>query len=262
MLGTGNAMVTEIYNTCFVMEDDGNYLMVDGGGGSQILRQLKDAGLDWRNMRDIFVTHKHIDHIMGIVWMVRMITQHMSQGEYDGEARIYGHEEVIGLIRSLSEMLLQKKTLKYLDSRLHLIQVEDGEKRSVMGHEVTFFDVGSTKTKQFGFCMNLGNGEKLTCCGDEPYNECERRYAEGSKWLLHEAFCLFGQADIFHPYEKSHSTAKDAARLAEQLGVQNLVMYHTEDKNIANRKEWYTEEGKKEFSGNIFVPEDLEVIEL
>ena len=46
MLGTGNAVVTECYNTCFVLEDDGQYLMVDGGGGSGVLTQLKHAGLN------------------------------------------------------------------------------------------------------------------------------------------------------------------------------------------------------------------------
>ena len=72
--------------------------------------------------------------------------------------------------------------------------------------------------------MELGSGEKLTCCGDEPYNECEKQYAEHSTWLLHEAFCLHGQADLFHPYEKHHSTVKDAAELAESLGVKNLLV--------------------------------------
>ena len=68
---------------------------------------------------------------------------------------------------------------------------------------------------------------------------------------------------FFHPICKNiHSTAKDASELAEQLGVQNLILYHTEDKNIARRKELYTEEGKKYFSGNLYVPEDLEKIEL
>ena len=73
MLGTGNALVTECYNTCFVIEDKGQYFMVDGGGGSAILHQLKHAGYDWMDMRHIFVTHKHVDHLMGIIWMVRMI---------------------------------------------------------------------------------------------------------------------------------------------------------------------------------------------
>ena len=34
MLGTGNALVTEYYNTCFLLENMGKYLLVDGGGGN------------------------------------------------------------------------------------------------------------------------------------------------------------------------------------------------------------------------------------
>ena len=35
MLGTGNAVVTNCYNTCFVLSDDGKYFLVDGGGGER-----------------------------------------------------------------------------------------------------------------------------------------------------------------------------------------------------------------------------------
>ena len=34
MLGTGNALVTECYNTCFVISDGDKNFLVDGGGGS------------------------------------------------------------------------------------------------------------------------------------------------------------------------------------------------------------------------------------
>ena len=60
--------------------------MVDGGEGSTVLHQLKRAGLDWMDMRHIFVTHKHVDHLMGIIWMVRMICQFMNHGEYKHSA--------------------------------------------------------------------------------------------------------------------------------------------------------------------------------
>ena len=44
--------------------------------------------------------------------------------------------------------------------------------------------------------------------------------------------------------------------------MKNLVLYHTEDKNIARRRELYTAEGQPYFSGNLYVPDDLDVIEL
>ncbi len=46
MLGTGNALVTECYNTCFVIEENKKYFMVDGDGGNAILHQLKSAGFN------------------------------------------------------------------------------------------------------------------------------------------------------------------------------------------------------------------------
>ena len=262
ILGTGNAKVTKCYNTCFTLNEDKEYFMIDGGGGSTILKQLEDAGISWKDIRTIFVTHKHIDHLLGIIWMLRMYCQGMARGQFDGEVVIYGHDEVICLLKQMSQMLLTAKETKYIGEKVHLEEVKDGEERMILGHKVIFFDILSTKAKQFGFCMEYADGKKLTCCGDEPYNECEHKYAVNSTWLLHEAFCLFSQADKFKPYEKHHSTVKDACQLAQELNVDNLILYHTEDKNISRRKELYTEEGKPYYKGNLFIPDDLEIFEL
>ena len=79
---------------------------------------------------------------------------------------------------------------------------------------------------------------------------------------MHEAFCLYSEREIFDPYEKHHSTVKDACELGERLGVKNLLLYHTEDKNLADKKRLYTEEGSKYYRGKLLIPEDLESIEL
>ena len=89
-----------------------------------------------------------------------------------------------------------------------------------------------------------------------------QKYAKNSTWLLHEAFCLFSQADKFKPYEKHHSTVKDACELAQKLEAENLILYHTEDKNISRRKELYTEEGRQYYKGNLWIPDDLETYKL
>ena len=77
-------------------------------------------------MRHIFVTHKHVDHLMGIIWMVRMICQFMNHGEYQGEACIYSHREVLDLIRDIAGKLLLPKETRFIDDRLHLIEVRYG----------------------------------------------------------------------------------------------------------------------------------------
>lgn len=80
--------------------------------------------------------------------------------------------------------------------------------------------------------------------------------------LLRQEIGLAGEETevIFNPYEKHHSTVKDACELAEKLGIRNLVLYHTEDKNIHDRKRLYKAEGERYFSGNLYIPDDLETI--
>lgn len=262
MLGTGCAVVTDCYNTCYVLSENNKHLLVDGGGGSGLLHQLKAANIPVNDIHEIFVTHKHIDHILGIVWLIRVIGQNMNKGTYQGDAWIYGHDEVIRILRSMSETLLQTKVTRFIDDRIHLVTVTDGEEKTILDKKVTFFDIHSSKDKQFGYCMDLGDGKRLTCCGDEPYNEYELDYVKDCTWLLHEAFCLYSEADIFSPYEKHHSTVKDACELATQMHVTNLLLYHTEDKHIQNRKDLYTKEGARYFHGSLFIPDDLEVLDL
>ena len=35
---------------------------------TKLQKLLKKAGIDLMDVHEIFVTHKHVDHIMGIVW--------------------------------------------------------------------------------------------------------------------------------------------------------------------------------------------------
>ena len=262
MLGTGNALVTACYNTCFVVHDGDKKMLVDGGGGSQILTQLEKADIGLSGIHDVFVTHRHIDHLLGIIWVIRIISQRMNKGCFDGNVQIYAHRELIDLMQQMCAMLLQAKQTKYIGDRICFVPVEDGETRTIIGHACTFFDTHSTKTKQFGFCMELDDGKKLTCCGDEPCHPLAEKYVCGSQWLLHEAFCLYEQADKYRPYEKNHSTVKDACELAERLNVRNLVLYHTEDDNIRMRKVLYYAEGSRYYHGRLLIPDDLEIISL
>lgn len=74
MLGTGSAMVTKCYNTCFLLKSDEEHFLVDAGGGNGILAQIVKAKVDWNNIRNMFVTHSHTDHIIGVVWVIRKIS--------------------------------------------------------------------------------------------------------------------------------------------------------------------------------------------
>ena len=266
MLGTGNATVSQIYNTCFVLQTPSTLMLVDAGGGNGILAQLKKVNVQISDIHHLFVTHAHTDHVLGVIWVIRMVAQ--CKG-YEGLLHVYGNDKVMKVIKTIIDMILAKKQLAKVAERVVFHQLEDGDCFEVGDMKLECFDIQSTKEKQFGFRAELpsssdesGKPLVLACLGDEPYNEQNRRYIVGADWMMCEAFCLYADRDTFKPYEKCHSTALDAGKLAEELGVKNLILYHTEEKTLANRKENYTRVAAKNFKGRIFVPDDLEVIEL
>ena len=77
VLGTGNAAVTRCYNTCFLLDLPQGYLLCDAGGGNGILSQLEKAGVDLAQIHHLILTHAHSDHLLGAVWVVRMVAAAM-----------------------------------------------------------------------------------------------------------------------------------------------------------------------------------------
>lgn len=260
--GTGNAAVTKCYNTCYSIFDGNEHLLVDAGGGNQILTILENKNISLNSIKNVFVSHAHTDHVLGIVWILRMIGQAINKGKYEGNLNVYCHKELKDKIRTICDLTLNGKVLKLFDERIIFNVVQNGEERKIMGMDFKFFDILSTKEKQFGFTLNT-EGKKITFLGDEPLSpDLDTSYIENADWLFSEAFCKYDDKDKFKPYEKHHSTVKDAAEIASKYNVKNVILWHTEDSDLTNRKESYTKEAKKYFNGNIYVPNDLEEIDL
>ena len=136
VFGTGNAQATRCYNTCFAIKDGDEFFMVDAGGGNGILGILEKMNVDMAHIHHIFVTHEHTDHILGIVWMVRMIATAMKKGKYEGELRIYCHPGLADTISTLCRLTLQGKFYKMIGEQIFLIPVEDGETVSILDYDV------------------------------------------------------------------------------------------------------------------------------
>ena len=256
MLGTGNALATRCYNTCFTLHGENGVLLVDAGGGNGILTQLEKAGIRREDISDLFVTHAHTDHLLGCIWVIRMALE-------DGKSlRVWSHAKVLNLLTSICQQILPKNQAESMEELVTMHLLEDGDKFEAGGFPLQCFDIHSTKERQFGFTAQLSGGRRLCCLGDEPFSPQCRQYAGCANWLMSEAFCLYEDRDRFLPYEKHHSTVLDAARLAEELRVKNLILYHTEDRTLDTRRERYTMEAKTAFSGHVFVPDDLERISL
>lgn len=260
MLGTGSAGVTRCYNTCFFLKTADTSLLVDAGGGNGIMSQIEKASISLTDIHHMFITHAHTDHILGAVWVVRMIMHRILGGEYKGNLNIYGNDKVISTLKQICLMTLHKNYNALFGSRIMLCEKLSGDEFQAGDISMQCFDVLSDKEKLFGFRAIMPGGATLVCMGDEPCNRANYPIARGADWLMCEAFCLYKDRDVFKPYEKFHSTARDAGAVAAELGVKNLLLYHTEDKTLATRRTEYTREAAQSFKGNIFVPDDLETI--
>ena len=104
--------------------------------------------------------------------------------------------------------------------------------------------------------------KRLAFLGDETLNPNLYDRIKGFDYVMHEAFCLDSEENIFHAYEKNHSTTKSVSELMNILEVKNLILYHTEESHKEKRKELYTKEAQEFFNGNVIVPNDLEIIEI
>jgi ribonuclease Z len=162
MLGTGNAAVTHCYNTCFAMSHGGHVLLVDAGGGNGILVQLEKSGISIGQIHEMFVTHAHTDHVLGVIWIIRTIAQRMQQGVYQGTFKVYTHDKVIQVVDWICRMTLPKKIVAFLGNGIELCEVKDGECFDAADFKLQCFDINSTKEKQFGFLAVLPDGRSLS----------------------------------------------------------------------------------------------------
>lgn len=262
LLGTGNAMAVKCFNTCFTIRTAEGVLLVDAGGGNGIFERLERAGVAFTEIKAMFLTHTHTDHVLGAVWVLRQIMTMMVNGKYDGIFRVYCHREAAETLESICRLTLQTKHTAMFGSRVLLCPLDDGGSVSCLGMILTAFDICSTKLKQYGFTLLLPDGKKLVCLGDEPFNPACGGDIRDADLLMSEAFCLYGDRERFKPYEKHHSTALDAGRVGEKLGAKKLLLYHTEDKTLSTRKERYAAEAATVYGGEILVPDDLETVVL
>lgn len=128
--------------------------------------------------------------------------------------------------------------------------------------QLTFFDTQSEKLEEYGLKITFSDGKTFITLGDESYKESLFNICQNCDYILHESFCLERDREIFKPEKIHHSTVKEAASLAESIKAKNLILFHTEDKTIGLRKKLYLNEAKKIFSGQVYIPNDLETIEL
>ncbi len=262
-LGTGAGITINCYSLSALLENsEGNYLLIDTGSGNQILNQLKAKKIDINKIHHIFISHKHIDHLWGIIPILRYIMQEYKKGNYEGVLNIYGEEEIKRIVDIFIKETFHKNHENVYKEIVTYHFCKDGQKFNIIGYEIETIDTESIECKQYGFKTTLNSGKTFAFLGDVPCSKNNYAKIENTDWVLHEAMCLESQKDTIKPHQKNHSTVKDVAIIMNKLKVKNLLLWHCVDNDIEMRKQLFTKEAKENFSGNVYVPDDLDEIEL
>lgn len=263
-LGTGAADSIEYYHSCFFFNDSQeSSFLVDGGGGARIFKQLKDSNINLSQIHTVFLTHKHLDHVLGVIWLFRRIGSKVSKGKLDSFI-VYAPSTVCKFLNEVLPGVLKERIINEFGGKIRIVPLKNNQDFFIGQNKITPFDIKSKKEEQYGFVCLTSQGKKIVFLGDEPlplhYDTHDIRNCD---LLFADAYCLTKDKEKFNPSKMSHSTVQEAATFANKINAKSLVLHHTEEKNtFSNRKELYIQDAQNYYNGSVHVPNDLDIVSI
>ncbi|MBT5201506.1 MAG: ribonuclease Z [Thaumarchaeota archaeon] len=260
-LGTSAAQPTERRGlSCICLERDGEILMFDAGESAQI--SYMKSGLGWNKKMKIFVTHLHGDHCVGILGLL----QTMSMQNRTETLEIYGPSGIEEFIAANIKVLNFGLSFPVLINVINEEKIIDNEKFTIhtckANHSITAFSYlieekdkpgrfNVEKAKELGIPegelwnkLQNGNeinhnekiikpeqvlgekrpGKKIGISGDTMPTEKLEKFFDECDYLVFDS--TFLDEEKQRAQDTCHSTAKQAATLAKNAKVKNLILTH------------------------------------
>jgi ribonuclease Z len=265
----------------------GDRLLFDCGEGTQ--RQLMRSVVGLIELEELFITHFHADHVLGLPGMLKTFA--LRQRERD--LVVYGPRG----LRRVYELLAP--VIGRLTFRVHLNELEANDELEREGYRIAAFDVdhggpglgfalvedprpgefdpqraielGVRPGPDFGRLQSgeevdgvrpdqvMGEarrGRKIVLSGDTAPSDMTKLVAWEADLLVHEA--TFLEEDAERAAETRHSTAAQAAEIAAAAGVQMLALTHISPRYPASE---VRDEALRAFRRTI-VPHDFDRVEI
>lgn len=260
-LGTSAARPTVERNVSSIaVVREGETLLFDCGEGTQ--RQMMRYGVSFA-LRDIFFTHFHGDHLLGVIGLVRTLAL---QGREE-PLRLWGPKGAERLLRRAVELGVER-----VGFPVDIQTVQPGEAIARAGYAIVPY-AAEHQGQALGYALveeerrgrfnpdlarELGipegplwgqlhrgravtlddgrviessvlvgptrPGRKVVLTGDTRPSDATVEIARGADLLVHEA--TFGDEEAVRAAETGHSTAREAASVALRAGVRELALTH------------------------------------
>jgi ribonuclease BN (tRNA processing enzyme) len=265
LLGTGGAANEARHQAALLVEwgegAQGGRILLDTGGGLDIVRLLIATGCEPAEVRDIFVSHQHTDHVGGLepllLWsIVRMLSKH---GRPPGdETRVYADRCVLAAIEQLFAATITAAPRLFGD-KLRWVDAADGASVTLRGGArlTTFLVDHEPAGGGARGCVVEQNGTRLVYSGDTRPTDRLIEVADSADVLIHESGGLDAHAAETH--RLGHSTGGDAGRVARAAKVGRLVLTHLPADRLA---EPILAEARAAFGGPVELATDLGLIDI
>ena len=269
----------------------GERMLFDCGEGTQ--RQLLRSGVGLIELEEVFVTHFHADHFLGLPGMLKTFAL---RGR-ERPLTVYGPPGLRALFQALRPLVGRT------NFDLSLVELEPNQELERDGYRIAAFE-SRHSVRAYGYALveheRLGRfddaraielgvrpgpdfgrlhrgepvqgaagevlseqvvgaprpGRKLVITGDSAPSEMTAAAAHRADLLVHEATFSHEEAD--RASETGHSTARQAAELAREAGVKLLALIHVSPRYAGPD---LRDEARAVFERTI-VPRDFDRVEL
>ena len=249
--------------TSQVLEMKNELFLIDCGEGTQV--QLRRNKIKFNKIKHIFISHLHGDHCYGLVGLIstfRLLNRENELHIYGPK----GIKEIITLQLKLSnswtnyplyfhELESKEPQVIYEDEKLSvetiplihriytngfLFKEKPGDRKLLIDKAVDYnIDVSLFKSLKKGKDVTSESGELIpnhlvtadpeptksyAYCSDTAFNQKMIPQISGATVLYHESTFLEDKAQLAFPTK--HSTAKEAAQIAKEAGVKQLILGH------------------------------------
>lgn len=265
---------------------NGALYLVDAGDG--VLRRLVEAGANFKEVGEIFITHNHSDHMAGLATLMAISWEYQRRKPIN----VYGPPGTAAVVQGAIAYFAPNAEIRWAEGkRTPLAEIfvghdvaagaiyEDANVK-VTAIENTHFHLppGSPpygKHKSYAYRFETPN-RVVVFTGDTGPSDAVTALAKGADLLVSEvgsvddvkqAMIRAGMWQTKTPDEQAafikhltdeHLTPEDVGKMATQAGVKTVVLTHlspTGDDNDDYAR--YADETRKFFSGQVLVAKDL-----
>lgn len=270
LLGTGAPPPRlDRFGPSTLVEVGGKKFIFDAGRGA--MQRLHQLGIPFADIRGMFLTHHHSDHVVGFpdLWLTGWIGR--PWGKRNTPLQVWGPEGTKQMMEHLPQAFavdIRVRRRHYSPEGVQLVAHEIGEGPVFENEGITIsafeVDHGGEELPAFGYRIDY-QGRSAVLSGDTTFNENLIQRAQGADLLVHEVTAArAGAAESSQQLKRigaNHTTPEQAgevfARVKPKLAVYNHLLLFG-----GARAEDLIPATRMKYAGPLIVGEDLLQIQI